>query len=214
MAIINKSILLVLEADMASLFTKLHQNYNYNIEQLSLRTIRNWVEWKSENYKIKLNRNLTTTELKKPYPSRQVGGTQASNRLVPHPHVVDKISKGISQEWEDPAPHQGSSARKLSPQNFWLQKPVGTELVEETARAPSNSSHRTHTQIYSDSLALCSSTRVTTWEASVAYKEKQKYSASRWAETIATFLNPPPTDWQAGTIPETPSTWLTLFGPP
>ena len=28
---------------------------------------------------------------------------------------------------------QGSSARKISPHNFWLQKPVRIELGEETA---------------------------------------------------------------------------------
>ena len=32
-------------------------------------------------------------------------------------------------------PAQGSSARKVSPHNFLLQKPAGTKLVEETARA-------------------------------------------------------------------------------
>ena len=30
-------------------------------------------------------------------------------------------------------PAQDSSARKISPHNFWLQKPVGIESVEETA---------------------------------------------------------------------------------
>ncbi|KAF6095163.1 hypothetical protein HJG60_012130 [Phyllostomus discolor] len=32
-----------------------------------------------------------------------------------------------------PPPGQGSSARKKSPHNFWLQKPAGIELVEEAA---------------------------------------------------------------------------------
>ena len=37
-------------------------------------------------------------------------------------------------------PAQGSSAKKISPHNFWLQKPVGIESVEEISRVPSNSS--------------------------------------------------------------------------
>ena len=45
---------------------------------------------------------------------------------------------------EVPAPHQApaqdSSARKISPHNFWLQKPVGIESVEEPSGAPNSSS--------------------------------------------------------------------------
>ena len=37
-------------------------------------------------------------------------------------------------------PAQGPSAKKVSPHNFWLQKPVGFMLVEETAGAPSRAS--------------------------------------------------------------------------
>ena len=39
--------------NMAHLLVQPHQNYNYNIKQLSLRTVRNLVEWKSDNYRIK-----------------------------------------------------------------------------------------------------------------------------------------------------------------
>ena len=45
-------------------------------------------------------------ELKKPHPSRLVGGVEMQNRLVPHPRMVDKNSGGISQEQEVPATHQ------------------------------------------------------------------------------------------------------------
>ena len=55
---------------------------------------------------IKLNGSLTTMELKKPHPSRLVGGAQVQNGLVFHPSVVDEISEGISQERGVPAPHQ------------------------------------------------------------------------------------------------------------
>ena len=93
---------------------------------------------------IKLNGSLTTTELKKPHPSRLVGGAQTQNWLVLYPHVVDKNSGGIYREQGVPAPHQApsqqSSARKVSPHNFWLKKPSGIESVEETSLAPSSSS--------------------------------------------------------------------------
>ena len=64
------------------------------------------------------------------------------NGLVPHPHVVDKNSGGISQEEEARTrpPAQGSSARKIRSHNFWLQKPVGIESVEESSGVPSSSS--------------------------------------------------------------------------
>ena len=67
------------------------------------------------------------------------------NRLVPHSRVVDKNLGGIPEEQGVPAllqvpPAQDSSARKISPHNFWLQKPAGIESVEETAGTPSSSS--------------------------------------------------------------------------
>ena len=75
------------------------------------------------------------------------------SKMVPHPHVLDKNSGGIS--WESQThtrpPAQDSRARKVSPHNFWLQKLVGIKLVEETAGAPSTSS---------DSLPLSSSPRI------------------------------------------------------
>ena len=43
-----------------------------------------------EMSEIKLNESLTTTELKKPHPSRLIGGAQMWNEMVPHRHVVDK----------------------------------------------------------------------------------------------------------------------------
>ena len=45
-------------------------------------------------------------------------------------------------------PAQGSSAWKISSHNFWMQKPVGIELVEQTAGASGSSSWRTHTQTH------------------------------------------------------------------
>ena len=52
----------------------------------------------SEPSEIELNGSLTTTELKKPHPSRLVGGVQTENGLVSHPRVVDKSLGGISQD--------------------------------------------------------------------------------------------------------------------
>ena len=81
-------------------------------------------------------------ELKKPHPSRLVGGAkmQMWNRLVPHPRVVDKNSGGKSQGAPGiTAPYQAPKPRKIRSYNFWQQKPVGIELVEETFGVPSSS---------------------------------------------------------------------------
>ena len=43
------------------------------------------------------------------------------------------------------SPAQGSSDRKISPYTFWLQKPVGTQLVEETSGVTSSSPLKVHT---------------------------------------------------------------------
>ena len=75
---------MVAKADMAYLFAQPHENYSKNIEKLSLRNVRNQVEWKSDNYGIK------------PHPSRLVGGVETQNGLVSNPRVVDKDSGGIS----------------------------------------------------------------------------------------------------------------------
>ena len=42
------------------IFAHLHQNYNQNIEQPSVRNIRNQVEWKSDNYGIKATTSIQT----------------------------------------------------------------------------------------------------------------------------------------------------------
>ena len=64
------------------------------------------------------------------------------NELVPHPMWWIKIEdSGMKCPSSTAGPQaQGSSARKTSPHNLWLQKPEGIESVEETAGAPSSSS--------------------------------------------------------------------------
>ena len=52
---------MVAQANMAPLFTQPHQNYNSNIEQPSLKNVRNRAEWKSGNHKTEMNENLITT---------------------------------------------------------------------------------------------------------------------------------------------------------
>ena len=68
--------------------------------------------------RIELNGSLTTKKLKKPHPSRMVGGAQMWNGLVPHPHVVkireDYLRSEKSQPHTRPST-QGSSARKINP---------------------------------------------------------------------------------------------------
>ena len=83
-------------------------------------------------------------ELKKPHPYSLEEGHRC--RIDgSHTHVWwIKVEEGYlrSKAFQ---PHtrpsaQGSSAKKISPHNFWLQKPVGIESVEETSRALSSSS--------------------------------------------------------------------------
>ena len=92
---------------------------------------------------------------------------QRWNWLVPHPHVVDKIWEGYLRSKES-LPHTwpcspGLQCRKISPYNFWLQKPVGTESVEESSGVPSSSSWRVHTGTYSYLFPLSSSTKAVGW---------------------------------------------------
>ena len=83
-------------------------------------------------------------ELKKPHPSRLVAGVKMQNELVPHLCMADKNLGGISQEQGVPTAHQVPKPRvpvpEDKPHNFWLQKPVGTESLEETSGGPSSSS--------------------------------------------------------------------------
>ena len=102
----------------------------------------------SELSEIELNESLITIELKKAHPSRLVKGMEKWNRLVPHTHVVDKNSGRKTQERE--RGRQGLCIRLSSisgppslgfqcqEDNFWLQKPMEIEFVEETTRFPSS----------------------------------------------------------------------------
>ena len=114
----------------AHILAQPHQNYNY-------------INCHSEPSQIELNGSLTTIDLKKPHPSRLVGGAETQNKLVPHVHEVDKnldISGTRSPSPSSGQSAQGTSVGKMTAPNFWLQKPAGIELVEETPEAPSISS--------------------------------------------------------------------------
>ena len=115
---------MVAQVNRARLLERPHQNHNLIIEPPPPRTVRNRVEWKPD-----------TSELKKSHPSRLAGGCRC-RRGWSHIHVWwVKIREGYlgreeSQTHTRP-PVQGSSARKISPHNFWMQKPSGIELVEK-----------------------------------------------------------------------------------
>ena len=86
---------------------------------------------KSDNYGIK-----ETTSI-------QTGRRGADKEWAGPTSVWIKIWEGYlrseeSQPHTRPAPAQGSSARKVNPHNFWLQKPLGVESVEKTSGAPSS----------------------------------------------------------------------------
>ena len=58
--------------------------------------------------------------------------------VAPHPHVVDENQGGyLRSEGSYPTldhPDQGFSAREISPNNFWLLKPVRVGVMEEIHR--------------------------------------------------------------------------------
>ena len=74
-------------------------------------TTKIWNNHHSEPLEIKLNGSLTTIELKKPHPSKLVGGVQMQNGLVPHSHMVDTNLGGVSPDQGIPAPQQASQHR-------------------------------------------------------------------------------------------------------
>ena len=68
-------------------------------------------------------------ELKKPYPSRLVGGAQMWNGLVPHSRVVDKNLGGIS--WERVVPAKESLTHTRSPiPGFQCQEDKSPQLLD------------------------------------------------------------------------------------
>ena len=81
---------------------------------------------KSENYRIKETTSIQTGR-------RGEDAEWAGPTLT----CVDKNLGGVSQQQGVPA--HGSNDRKFSPHVFWLQKPVGIELVEETSGVSSSS---------------------------------------------------------------------------
>ena len=72
---------------MAHLFAQPHDNYNLNVEQPSLRTIKNQVEWKYDNYRIK---EITSIETGR-------RGTDEEWAVL-HTCVVGKNLGGISRD--------------------------------------------------------------------------------------------------------------------
>ena len=110
-------------------------------------------------------------------------------------------------------PAQGSSARKISPHNFWLQKSAGFESVEETSGDQAVPlKEPTHEPTH----GLTYSAQVPWWQL-----EGQWWHSGRdWSVWHHGEQRPLPLFWalplqsqQAGAISETPSTWLTLSDP-
>ena len=96
----------------------------------------------SEPSEIELNGSLTTKELNHIHSDWKEGHRRGMGWSHIHMWWI-KIWEGyLGNKESQPhtrTPSQGSSARKISPHNFWLQKPVGIESLEETSGAPSSS---------------------------------------------------------------------------
>ena len=87
-----------------------HSKLQLKYKQPSLRTVRNLVEWKSDNYRIKGTTSIQTR-------SR---GTDMEG-LVRHPCVVDKNLGGISQKQGVLVPHQRPHPRAPVPRRYILK---------------------------------------------------------------------------------------------
>ena len=102
-----------------------------------------------------------------------------------HTHVwwikIRRDTLGVRDRSPTPDhPAQGSSAGKINPHNFWLWKPVGVGVAEETAGFSGVSSDRAHNGLraYTGSLPLGFSTRAPAGIAPVANGEKLKWLTS------------------------------------
>ena len=173
---------------MARLFAQPQQNYNWKTEQPSLRIYRYWLEWKSDNYGIKETSSIQTSRQEKTW-----------NRLVPHPHVVDKNLGWTSWERGVQAPHLPSQPRVPVP-GRWILTTSGCKNLQglswwkkllEPQAVPLK--EPLHWLTYSDSLPLGSGYGVVAWGAPVACRGRLRCLASRQAEASVPFLGPLPT---------------------
>ena len=196
-----------------------------NCRKTSLRNGSNQLEWRS----------CTTQLKKKPHPSRLVGEAETWrcgwNGLVPHPRVVEKNQEGYFRSEESypltrlPSPGFQCWGKK----SLWiLAVKTSGDWVNGRKLLDSQAVHlKGPAQTYSDSLPLSSSTGAA-WRHQWHTRRNWSvwHQGESWgmafsktellAEAIAPLLRPlltePPS--AAGTIVETPSTWLTLFVPP
>ena len=111
-----------------------------------------------------------------------------------------------------------SSARKISPYNFWLRKPADIESVQKAAGALSNSSWGTDTQTH---LLRLAPSELQHWRSRLkgtsgiqGETEVSGIGMSRGHCLFTECPHHPPTELIGCAISETPSTWLTLFDLP
>ena len=138
---------------MACLFAQPHQNYNYNIEQPPLRNVRGHSEWKSDNYGI--SETTSTQNGRKDVDIEWAGPTPT---WIKFGRVI--LGTRSLRPTAGP-PAQDSSARKISPHNFWLQKLVRIDSVEKLLESQTDPlKELMHRLTYSDTRPLSSSTVV------------------------------------------------------
>ena len=113
-------------------------------------------------------------------------------------------------------PAQGSSARKISLYNFWLQKPAGIESVEGTSGAPSSSSKKIHTWTHILRLTPCGLQQLGGGlRGTNGVQGEAEMSGIKASRGQCPFSGPsPPQSQQTGAVSKIPSTWITLFDLP
>ena len=96
------------------------------MEQQSLRTIINQVEWKSDNYRMKETTSIQTgkrgRDMEWAGPISTCGGLKFRRDILGARSLSPTTGPTNS----------GLQCQEITPYNFWLQKPMGIESVEET----------------------------------------------------------------------------------
>ena len=135
--------------------------------------------------------------LKKPHPSRLVGVSDMWNGLVPHPCVVDKNLRGISQEESHPhvrPPSPGLRYQEDKSPQLLATKTRGDWVGGRDCWSPNqfllmNPHADSPIQTHSLEAPVMG---VVAWGAPVACRGRLRCLASRRVEAIVPFLGPSP----------------------
>ena len=139
---------------------------------------------------------------------RLVEGAQTQNGLVPHPHMMDRNSEGISQEWGVPDPYQAlqpsSSAKKIKSPQPLATKISGDWVGERNWLSPKqflllkNPHMDSHTQTHS--LPLISSTGASSLKGTKGIQGENEVSGIKTSRGHYPFSKASP-HWASKLVP-------------